>query len=196
MYIYIYIYIFIHDYAYIYIYIYLCEYIYICVYYIYVYLAKHMERKLDSNCTRMLRAVLNKSWRQHPTNQQLYGHLSPISKTIQIRWARHAGHCCKSEGELISNVLLWTPVHGQIRVGQPNRTYLQQLCTDTGCGMEDLPRTIDDSDEWQEQVREIRVSGTWWWYIFVYTCIYVYMCSNISIYTCLCKYIYSDFHQT
>ena len=32
--------------------------------------------KLDSNYTRMLRAVLNKSWRPHSTKQQLYGHLS------------------------------------------------------------------------------------------------------------------------
>ena len=40
-------------------------------------LTKRMEKKLDSNYTRMLRAILNKSWRQHPTKQQLYGHLPP-----------------------------------------------------------------------------------------------------------------------
>ena len=28
---------------------------------------KHMEKKLDGNYTRLLRAILNKSWRQHPT---------------------------------------------------------------------------------------------------------------------------------
>ena len=48
-------------------------------------LNKRMEKKLDRNCTRMLRALLNKSWRQHPTKRHLYGHLHPISKTIQIR---------------------------------------------------------------------------------------------------------------
>ena len=31
-------------------------------------LTKRMEKKLDGNYTRMLRAILNKSWRQHPTN--------------------------------------------------------------------------------------------------------------------------------
>ena len=36
-----------------------------------------MEKKLDGNYTRMLRAVLNKSWKQHPTKQQPYGHLPP-----------------------------------------------------------------------------------------------------------------------
>ena len=30
-------------------------------------LTKHMEKNLDGNYTRMLQAVLNKSWRQHPT---------------------------------------------------------------------------------------------------------------------------------
>ena len=30
-------------------------------------LTKHIEKKLDSNYTRMLQAILNKSWRQHPT---------------------------------------------------------------------------------------------------------------------------------
>ena len=45
-------------------------------------LAKRMEKKFDGNYTRILRAILNKSWRQHPTRQQLYGHLPPITKTI------------------------------------------------------------------------------------------------------------------
>ena len=56
-------------------------------------LTKRMERKLEGNSTRMLRAILNKSWRQHPTKKQLYGHLPPISKTIHIRRARNAVHC-------------------------------------------------------------------------------------------------------
>ena len=42
------------------------------------------EKKPDGICTRMLRAILNKSWKQHPTKQQLYDHLPPFSKTIQI----------------------------------------------------------------------------------------------------------------
>ena len=72
-------------------------------------LTKRLEKKLDSNYTRMLRAILNKSWQQHPTRHQLYGHLPPITKTIQVRWTRHAGHCWRSRDELISDVLLWTP---------------------------------------------------------------------------------------
>ena len=51
-------------------------------------LTKRLE-KLDGNYTRMLRAILNKSWQQHLTRHQLYGHLPPISKTIQVRRTRH-----------------------------------------------------------------------------------------------------------
>ena len=54
-------------------------------------LTKRLENKLDGNYTRMLREILNKSWRQHPTRHQLYGHLTPITKTIQVRRTRHAG---------------------------------------------------------------------------------------------------------
>ena len=54
-------------------------------------LTKRLKKKLDGNYTRMLRAILNKSWRQPPTRHQLYGHLPPITKTIQVRRTRHAG---------------------------------------------------------------------------------------------------------
>ena len=74
-------------------------------------LTKRLEKKLDGNYTRMLRAILNKSWRQHLTRHQLYGYLPPITKTIQVRRTRHAGHCRRSRDELISDVLLWTPAY-------------------------------------------------------------------------------------
>ena len=90
-------------------------------------LTKRLEKKLDRNYTRMLRAILNKSWRQHPTRHQLYGHLPPITKTIQVRRTRHAGHCWRSR-----DVLLWSPTHGRAKTGRPARTYIQQLCEDTG----------------------------------------------------------------
>ena len=124
-------------------------------------LTKWLEKKLDGNYTRMLRAILNKSWRQHPTRHQLYGHLPPITKTIQVRRTRHAGHCWRSRDELIRDVLLRTPTHGRAKVGLPARTYIQQLCEDTGCclgrwtigrsgergsGISMLPAWHDDDD--------------------------------------------------
>ena len=128
-------------------------------------LTKQLEKKLDGNYTRMLRAVLNKSWQQHPTRHQLYGHLPPIMKTIQVRQTRHAGHCWRSKDKLISDVLLWTPTYGRAKAGRPARTYIQQLCEDTECNPEDLPEAMNDREKWRERVGDIRAGGTtWWWW--------------------------------
>ena len=125
---------------------------------------KRLEKKLNGNYTIMLQAIVNKSWQQHPRRHQPYGHLSPITKTIQARLTRHAGHCWRSKDELISDVLQWTPVYGQAKAGRPARRYIQQLCEDTGCSPEDMPEAMKDWENWQERVRDIRASGTWWWW--------------------------------
>ena len=128
-------------------------------------LTKQLEKKLDGNYTRMLRAILNKSWQQHPTRRQLYGHLTPITKTIQARRTRYAGHCWKSKDEIVSDVLLWTPADGQSKAGRPARTFIQQLGDDTGCNPVDLPEAMNDRETWRERVRDIRASRTtWWWW--------------------------------
>ena len=114
-------------------------------------LTKRIEKKLDGNYTRMLQAILNESWRQHPTKQQLYGHLLPITKTIQIRRTRHVGHCRRSKDELISDILLWIPSHGWAKAGRPPRTYTQRLCADTGHSLEDLPWAMEDREGLREE---------------------------------------------
>ena len=45
-------------------------------------LMKCSEKKLDGNYTSILRAVLNKSSKQHHIKQQLYDHLPPISQDM------------------------------------------------------------------------------------------------------------------
>ena len=52
---------------------------------------------------------IERSWQQHSTKYQLYSHLPSITKTIQVRRTRHAGHCWRSRDKLINDVLLWTP---------------------------------------------------------------------------------------
>ena len=127
-------------------------------------LTKRVEKKLDGNYTRMLRAIVNKSRRQHPTRHQLYSHLPPITKTIQARRTRHAGHFWRCKDKLISDILRWTPAYGQAKAGRPALTYIQQLCEDTGCCPGDQPEAMNDRDEWRERVRDIRASGTTWWW--------------------------------
>ena len=140
------------------------------------------------------------SWRQHPTRRQLYGHLPPITKTIQVRRARHAGHCWRSKDELVSDVLLWTPTYGQAKAGRPARTYIQQLCEDTGCNPEDLPEAMNDREKWREMVKDIRAGGTtwWWWWLWWENCsiktnlIRYYLLPNISAFkVCNEKYEYA-----
>ena len=61
--------------------------------------------------------------------------------------------------------LLWTPTHGRAKVGRPARTYVQQLCEDTGCCPEDLPEAMNDREKWRKRVRDIcATSKTWWWW--------------------------------
>ena len=80
----------------------------------------------------MLHAVLNKFWKQHPTKQQLYSHLLPISQTIQVR------------------VLPWTCEY--ISVDQPAETCIHQLCVNTQCCREDLSVGMDGERELRESV--------------------------------------------
>ena len=72
------------------------------------------------------------------TPQQVYSHLPPITKTIQIRRTRHTGLCWRSKGKLMTNILPRTPSHGQ-----PARTCLHQLCS-----LEDLLGVMVDRDWW------------------------------------------------
>ena len=126
------------------------------------------KKNLDGNYTRILRAILNKSLRQHPTKHRLYSHLPLITETNKVRRTRHAGHSWRSRDELISDVLQWTPLYVRANVGRSARTYIQQLCEDTGCIPEDLPEAMSDREEWRESVRDIRAGGTtwcWWWYL-------------------------------
>ena len=151
-------------------------------------LTKRLEKKVDGNYTRMLRAILNKSWRQHPTSHQLYGHHPPITKTIQVRRTRHTGHCWRSRDDLISDVLLWTRTYGRAKAGRPTRTYIQKLCKDTGCSPEDLPEAMNDREKWRERVRDIRATSTtwwWWWYIHTHLCMFVstWVCTWFMFYS-------------
>ena len=74
----------------------------------------------------------------------------------------------RSKDEIVSDVLLWTPAYGQSKARRPARTFIQQLCDDTGCNPEDLPKVMNDRETWRERVRDIRASRTswrWWWWL-------------------------------
>ena len=85
-------------------------------------LKKHMEKKLDENYARMLHAV----WRNPGSNTTQKGscisHFTN-SETHQSSPTRHAGHCWRNKGELISDVLKTTPTCGHNSVSRPVETY-------------------------------------------------------------------------
>ena len=91
-------------------------------------LVRHLEKKLDGIYTRMSCTVLNKSSKQHPTKQHLYGYLPPVSQTIWVRWTRHLGKWRQSKEEFIKEILPWTHTHEPTYVGWPGKTYLSTLC--------------------------------------------------------------------
>ena len=69
-------------------------------------------------------------------------------------------------GEVKTNSwVMFSPSHGCISVSRPKRTYLQQLCTETGCRLEDLPEVMDDREKWweRERFREVCISSMTWW---------------------------------
>ena len=121
-------------------------------------LAKCMEKNKNAACN--IEQILEAA----PQKQQLYSHLPPIAKTIQVRRTKHAEHCWRCRDELISDILQWTPSHGWAKAGRPARTYIQQLCADTGCSLEDLLEAMDDREGWWERAMEICAGGAWWWW--------------------------------
>ena len=65
------------------------------------------------------------------------------------------------------------PTHGRISASRPTKTYIEQLCEDSGCHAEDLPRVMSDREEWPRRVMAIRATGaTWWWWC---VCNYSYL---------------------
>ena len=92
---------------------------------------RQLQRNTVSNIEQVLEAKPHKAATVRP----------PTTKTIKIRWTRHAGHCWNG---FISDVLLWTPSRGQVKAGRSALTYIQQLCADTRCSPKDLPEAMDD----------------------------------------------------
>ena len=65
--------------------------------------------------------------------------------TKHSRLRRYDGHGWSSKDKLISDILLCTPKHRCANIGRPARTYVHQLCVNTG-----WMQSTDDtrSDRW------------------------------------------------
>ena len=101
-------------------------------------------------------AVFNKSWKQHPAKEELYGNIPVISEIVRERRTKYAGHCYRSKDELVGDLLLWIPNHGHSSIGRPRRTYIDKLSNDVGMPVDDLKPSMEDRDVWRERVRLVQ----------------------------------------
>lgn len=101
----------------------------------------------------LFKVVFLKSLKKHPTKKRLYG--TPSSVSLRERIFQLAGHSWRNKSELVSDTLLWNPMHGKRLVGRPHHTYINQLVDDCRCYLEELQTAMSDRDGWKEQVRKI-----------------------------------------
>ena len=55
-------------------------------------LTKALEKILIGNYTRMIRAILNRSWKDHPNNKDIYGNIPEMCTSISQQRLRLSGH--------------------------------------------------------------------------------------------------------
>ena len=67
---------------------------------------------------------------------------------------RHVWYCWTSWNELNSRVLQKALAQGQIGVDKPAKTYIHQICVDTGYRLLNQRRVMDAGDRWGERDRE------------------------------------------
>ena len=109
-------------------------------------LTKSLEKRLNGNYTRMLRAILNRSWKDHAKNKDIYGNIMDICTSIRQQRLRFSGHCWGSKLELASDVIIYHPTHGKRKRGRPRRKYVDQLMDDTLCDINEIKKAKEDRD--------------------------------------------------
>ena len=103
------------------------------------------HRRLDGCYTRLLRRVLNLSWKKHPTLDMIYGDLPRISTLVQRRRVQFAGHCASDE--LVPSFLLWR--HPSTLKRSRKLTFPDIISRDTAIAKKDLLTAITRlNDPW------------------------------------------------
>ena len=130
-------------------------------------LTKCTEIKLGGNCTRMLRAILNKSWKQPPTKQQMYHHLLPISKNHPSKTNKICGILLEKQGRTYKWRSSLDPLHMdvQVLVYQPKLIYISSVQTQNvvwkTCRGQGMIETDAERDTERERERERERWSNW-----------------------------------
>ena len=138
VYIYIYIYIYIYKQKRISVSIYLSIYTtdkYICMKLsVFIYLSIYLSIWPESNTQQNIRCMTT---------------YMPSQKTF--KWDEQDTR--ETVGELIRDLLLWTPIRGHASVGRPARTYLHLFRADAGCSLKNMSEVMEDRNGLREGVR-------------------------------------------
>ena len=116
-------------------------------------LSAKQHARLDGCYTRLLRRVLNLSWKKHPTLATLYGNLPKISVLAKRRRVQFAGHCARASNELVSSFVLWKHPLSQRR--SRKLTFPDTISRDTNISKEDLLTAMTDRVFWKSVVNSI-----------------------------------------
>ena len=123
-------------------------------------LTKSLQKQLDGMYTRMLRMVLNVSWKDHLTNKELYGNLPKVSMKVQQRRMRLAGHCVRHSEEIACHLVLWQPTEGKVNRGRRRLIYIDNLLSDTGMeSTQELRNSMKDQKDWKKRVDSLGRPG-------------------------------------
>jgi len=116
-------------------------------------LTKALSKRIDGCYTRLLRKALNVSWREHQTNEQLYGNLPQITSKIRKRRMRLAGHCIRHKEEIAHQLVLWEPTEGKRSRGRRKINYIDNLLHDADAdNATELRMVMEEREEWRKLV--------------------------------------------
>jgi len=108
----------------------------------------------------MLRKALNISWREHVTNELLYGDLPKISTKVRTRRLKLVGHCARHPEEAASHLVLWVPDRGSRGRGRQTGTFIDTLTRNTELQLEEMHACIQDKGQRRTVVARAGTSST------------------------------------
>ena len=116
-------------------------------------LSARQQQRLDGCYTRLLRRVLNLSWRNHPTLETIYGDLPRVSNLVCKRRVQFAGHCARATDELVSSFVLWRHPFPDNR--SRKLTFPDRIRRDTAISRDNLLAAMKDREYWKGVVNSI-----------------------------------------
>ena len=119
----------------------------------------HMEKKLYSNYTRILRAILKKTRRQqHPAKSSCKATYHPSRKLYKLD-EPDIWDIAKGVGMNSSATYSCGPLH----IDEQRKDDKLEPIYNSSVPIQDQPGEMEDSDGWRERVRENHAGGVTWW---------------------------------